>query len=573
MILTNFSKVFKLISWKYKKNFFIIVFYSILISIFEFISIGTVPILLASLFNLKDNNTFEYIELIKSNLYIFELFNLKIILVVVAIVFFLKFILAIIFFYKETFFRKQITDFFRIILFKNFLELNYLDQINFKKGDLLKRILSDPSTLASLLTNYIFIIRDFLTIFIIVFFMLIFNFKITLLSIVLISLLSIFFIFFYKKKLKIFGEQDQKLRSELNITTDNTFTSSKEIKVMGFEKKFVELFSILTQKQSMFDFKSRFIISLPKIIFEILIVLFILFILFFSKDLETESSILLIQASVYIYAFSRLLPSANSIVSNLSTNYYFFPSINFIEEGLKLNSNNKIFFGIKSKTVNNIKNFNFIIFKNISVYYKEKFLIKNLNFSIQRNKINLIKGPSGAGKSTCLNVLSGLIKPSGGEILFDDISVSLFANSLWKSQLGYLTQSNYLFNSSIMENITFKDNFNEIDKDKFHFSLQLSKLNKVFNIDKIKNFVVGINGNKVSGGQAQKILFARAIYFGQNILILDEPTTALDDASKEDMLLSLNILSQKYKYTIIISTHENFKNLDCNLIELNHNIN
>ena len=201
MILTNFSKVFKLISWKYKKNFFIIVFYSILISIFEFISIGTVPILLASLFNLKDNNTFEYIELIKSNLYIFELFNLKIILIVVAIVFFLKFILAIIFFYKETFFRKQITDFFRIILFKNFLELNYLDQINFKKGDLLKRILSDPSALASLLTNYIFIIRDFLTIFIIVFFMLIFNFKITLLSIVLISLLSIFFIFFYKKKL------------------------------------------------------------------------------------------------------------------------------------------------------------------------------------------------------------------------------------------------------------------------------------------------------------------------------------------------------------------------------------
>jgi ABC-type multidrug transport system fused ATPase/permease subunit len=573
MISTNFSKVLKLISWKHKKNFFIIVFYSILISIFEFISIGTVPILLASLFNLKDNNTFEYIEVIKSNLYIFELFNLKIILIIIAIIFFLKFILAIIFIYKETLFRKQITDFFRTKLFKNFLELNYLDQINFKKGDLLKRILSDPSALATLLTNYIFIIRDFLTIFIIVIFMLIFNFKITLLSILLISLLSIFFIFFYKKKIKIFGEQDQKLRSELNITTDNTFTSSKEIKVMGFEKKFVEIFSILTQKQSTFDFKSRFIISLPKIIFEILIVLFILFILFISKDLETQSSILLIQASVYIYAFSRLLPSANAIVSNLSTNYYFFPSINFIEEGLKLNLNNKIFFDIKSKTLNKIKNFNFIIFKNISVYYKEKFLIKALNFSIQRNKINLIKGPSGVGKSTCLNVLSGLIKPSEGEILFDDISVSLFENSLWKSQVGYLTQSNYLFNSSIMENITFKDDFNEIDKDKFHFSLQLSKLSKVFDIEKIKNFVVGINGNKVSGGQAQKILFARAIYFGQDILILDEPTTALDDASKEDMLLSLNILSKKHKYTIVISTHENFKDLDCHLIELNHKIN
>ena len=470
MISTNFSKVFKLISWKHKKNFFIIVFYSILISIFEFISIGTVPILLASLFNLKDNNTFEYIEVIKSNLYIFELFNLKIILIIIAIIFFLKFILAIIFIYKETLFRKQITDFFRTKLFKNFLELNYLDQINFKKGDLLKRILSDPSALATLLTNYIFIIRDFLTIFIIVIFMLIFNFKITLLSILLISLLSIFFIFFYKKKIKIFGEQDQKLRSELNITTDNTFTSSKEIKVMGFEKKFVEIFSILTKKQSTFDFKSRFIISLPKIIFEILIVLFILFILFISKDLETQSSILLIQISVYVYAFSRLLPSANAIVSNLSTNYYFFPSINFIEEGLKLNLNNKIFFDITSKTVNKTKNFNFIIFKNISVYYKEKFLIKALNFSIQRNKINLIKGPSGVGKSTCLNVLSGLIKPSEGEILFDDISVSLFENSLWKSQVGYLTQSNYLFNSSIMENITFKDDFNEIDKDKFHYN-------------------------------------------------------------------------------------------------------
>ena len=63
-----------------------------------------------------------------------------------------------------------------------------------------------------------------------------------------------------------------------------------------------------------------------------------------------------------------------------------------------------------------------------------------------------------------------------------------------------------------MENITFLKDYDQIDKDKFHFAIKLSNIEKVFDINKIKTFTVGINGSKVTGGQAQKILFARSIF-------------------------------------------------------------
>ncbi len=570
MFKNKFKQSFKLLPYNLKQSFFGIIFCSLLISVFEFFSLASLPILLASIINFKDSNSLEYFENFKLNSHVLELLSFDKILILIGIIFFLKFIFSIIFYYQESIFRKRVTDYFRIKLFQNFMKLNYLDQIDYKKGDLLKRILSDPSSLSSLLINYINILKDFLIVSIIVIFMLIFNFKVTLISTITIIILSLVFTLVFNKKVKIWGDKDQQLRSELNITTDNSFTSSKEIKVMRFEEKFIKLFSTLVQNQGTLDFKNRFILRLPKVIFEILIVFFVLFFLFLSKNIQSNISSYLIQISVYLYAFARLLPSANAVVSNITSTYYFIPSIDFIHEGMQIVSNEKRLIKNIVNKKNDLQDFNIISFKDVSVTYREKFIIKDISFSIYKNKINIIKGPSGIGKSTCLNILTGLVKPSGGEIFFDDKLSNLFQNDFWQEKLGYLTQSNYLFNTSIMENITFLKDYDQIDKDKFHFAIKLSNIEKVFDINKIKTFTVGINGSKVSGGQAQKILFARSIYFGKDILILDEPTSGLDNVSKEDMISSLKALTQDYSYTIVLSTHESFENLDCNTIELKY---
>ena len=570
MFKNKFKQSFKLLPYNLKQSFFGIIFCSLLISVFEFFSLASLPILLASIINFKDSNSLEYFENFKLNSHVLELLSFDKILILIGIIFFLKFIFSIIFYYQESIFRKRVTDYFRIKLFQNFMKLNYLDQIDYKKGDLLKRILSDPSSLSSLLINYINILKDFLIVSIIVIFMLIFNFKVTLISTITIIILSLVFTLIFNKKVKIWGDKDQQLRSELNITTDNSFTSSKEIKVMRFEEKFIKLFSTLVQNQGTLDFKNRFILRLPKVIFEILIVFFVLFYLFLSKNIQSNISSYLIQISVYLYAFARLLPSANAVVSNITSTYYFIPSIDFIHEGMQIVSNEKRLIKNIVNKKNDLQDFNIISFKDVSVTYRKKFIIKDISFSIHKNKINIIKGPSGIGKSTCLNILTGLVKPSGGEIFFDDKLSNLFQNNFWQEKLGYLTQSNYLFNTSIMENITFLRDYDQIDKDKFHFAIKLSNIEKVFDINKIKTFTVGINGSKVSGGQAQKILFARSIYFGKDILILDEPTSGLDNVSKEDMISSLKTLTQDYSYTIVLSTHESFENLDCNTIELKY---
>lgn len=572
MFIQKFKDSFKILPQKIKLSFFMMIFYSVLISIFEFFGIASIPILFSTLLNLNENSSMDLFEKFNFN-NIDKILSAELILILVGIIFFSKFCLSVNFYFQESSFRKKVSEYFRIQLYKKFLRLNFLDQINYKKGDLLKRVLSDPSSLASLLINYINVIKDFLIILIILFFMLIFNLKVTLISILLIAIMSLIFTFFFKKKVKFWGTQDQNLRSELNTVVDNSFVSSKEIKVMGFERKFIHLFSNLVQNQANYDFKNRFVSNLPRSIFEILIISFILFFLFYITkfDLDLQSSI--IKITVYVYAFARLLPSSNAIVSNVVSSYYFFRSVDFIKEAINLVTDKKNFLEKKNSLKVDFKRFNNVSFKNISVKHKDKFLIKDVSFSLIKNKINILKGPSGVGKSTCLNVLTGLIKPSAGEIFFDDKLVSLYENDLWQSNIGYVSQSNYLFNTSIMENITFQNNSNQLDYKKYLFSLKLSNLTKIFSVKKIENFIVGINGNKVSGGQAQKILFARSLYFGQNILILDEPTNGLDNISKKDMISSLRILAKEYNYTIVLSTHENFEYQDFYFIELINKIN
>lgn len=567
MFIQKFKDSFKILPQKIKLSFIMMIFYSILISIFEFFGIASIPLLFSTLLNLNETSSISFFE--KMNLvFVDKIINTETILILVAIIFFLKFCLSVNFYFQESSFRKEVSEYFRIELYQKFLRLNFLDQINYKKGDLLKRVVSDPSSLASLLINYINIIKDFLIILIILTFLLNFNLKVTLISFFIIAFLSSIFTYFFKKKVKFWGIQDQTLRSELNTVMDNSFASSKEIKVMGFEKKFINLFSNLVQNQVNYDFKNRFVSTLPRSVFEILIISFVLLFVYYIYRLEVDLQSSLIQVTVYIYAFARLLPSSNAIVSNVVSSYFFFRSVDFIEEGINLVSDKKNFLSEKNNSKIDLKKFNTISFKDISVKHKDKFLIKDLSFSLFKNKINIIQGPSGVGKSTCLNILSGLIRPSIGGVYFDDKLVSLYDNDLWQSNIGYVSQSNYLFNTSIMENITFQNKTDKINSEKYHFSLNLSNLVKVFDIQKIENFIVGINGNKVSGGQAQKILFARSLYFGQNFLILDEPTNGLDDISIKDMISSLSLLVKEFNYTIILSTHENFENIDSNTVKL-----
>ena len=213
-----------------------------------------------------------------------------------------------------------------------------------------------------------------------------------------------------------------------------------------------------------------------------------------------------------------------------------------------------------------------IEFKKVNFgFEKEKTLIKNLNFNIEKNSIFGIFGKTGSGKSTILDLIIGLYAPQEGEILIDNKEIKNIKKEEWLTNIAYVGQNNFIFDNNILSNITYEFS-NEKDKDKKinHFEFNKDLLEKAINYSCVKEFIgntdslknninIGEKGNQLSGGQLQRIAIARAIYSNRPVLIFDEISSALDESTEIKIFENLLKLKSENK-TIIISSHS--KNLE-----------
>ena len=213
-----------------------------------------------------------------------------------------------------------------------------------------------------------------------------------------------------------------------------------------------------------------------------------------------------------------------------------------------------------------------IEFRNIRFNYddevKERPVLDNLNLIFEPGKKIAIVGESGSGKSTIVNLIERLYEPIDGEILLDDINIKDYNLEFLRNLIGYVQQEPVLFNKSIKENIIFgrEKIIEEIDDP---VKLMKEACNDAFISKFIENnpdkydYIVGIKGSKLSGGEKQRIAIARAILVKPKILILDEATSALDMKSEKEVQKALDNICQKNVTTIIIAHRlSTIKNVD-----------
>ena len=178
--------------------------------------------------------------------------------------------------------------------------------------------------------------------------------------------------------------------------------------------------------------------------------------------------------------------------------------------------------------------------------------LSKINFSIKKGEFIGITGTTGSGKSTLINLLLGLLKPSRGEILVDDINIASNFRS-WQQKIGYVPQNIYLVDDTI-KNIALGIDDEKIDEKKIHDVLKMSHLSDFVN--SLENNIetkVGERGVRISGGQLQRIGIARALYRNVEIIVLDEATSSLDSATEEEIMSTIeNLISSK---TIFIVSH------------------
>ena len=179
--------------------------------------------------------------------------------------------------------------------------------------------------------------------------------------------------------------------------------------------------------------------------------------------------------------------------------------------------------------------------------------LKGVTLSIQKGESVGFIGPTGSGKSTLVDVVLGLLPPTTGKVLVDDLDIQENLRG-WQDQIGYVPQSIYLTDDSIRRNVAFGLASTEIDDDAVKRALEAAQLDRfVATLPKGMETVVGERGVRLSGGQRQRIGIARALYHQPSILVFDEATSALDTETEREVMNALVAL--RGEKTILIVAH------------------
>lgn len=185
--------------------------------------------------------------------------------------------------------------------------------------------------------------------------------------------------------------------------------------------------------------------------------------------------------------------------------------------------------------------------------YGSGSVLNGVNLTINKGTLTTIRGPSGSGKTTLIDLIIGLYRPVGGSIKIDGKDLSNLNIAAWRSSLGYVPQDPFLFHDSIYRNVTLNDT--NISKDEVMEALRLAGASEfIEQLPEGLDTVPGERGAKLSGGQRQRVALARALVRKPSLLILDEPTTALDPRTEDEICATLSSL--KGTITLLVITHQ-----------------
>lgn len=255
---------------------------------------------------------------------------------------------------------------------------------------------------------------------------------------------------------------------------------------------------------------------------------------------------------LYAFVAYRMQPSLRSI----------FQGVAALKYGAVLLTNFSREFGAKAAVFDpqpegRLKFEKDITLKGIEYAYPgaERQVLDGVSLSIRKGESVAIVGGSGAGKTTLVDVLLGLLVPTGGNIFVDSNLMSSFDYARFRSLIGYVSQQVTLVDKAVSENIAFGQPKNKVDMARVIAVAKMAQLHGVIT-NKLQDgydTVLGENGFRLSGGERQRLGIARALYRDPEVLILDEATSALDTVTESEV--SDAIYSMARKKTMIIIAH------------------
>tara|TARA_A100001011_G_scaffold163378_1_gene171963 strand:- start:4425 stop:6140 length:1716 start_codon:yes stop_codon:yes gene_type:complete len=560
-MLSTLKKINFLITKSQRKGLLILTLLLFIGMVLEVFGLGVLIPVLTVLLDPEMMETNTSLSLIRSFLQLSNQNFLFLILVFIVVVYFIKSLFLVLLTYKQNKFISNTIASISNSLFFNYMNQPYKFHLNRNVSELIKNIQVEIhylyTFLLSLITVFVesgFVIAVLAT--------LIYIEPIGAISIgILYGFLSIIFFKLTKRKLKTWGKLRNDLDSQISNIALEGLGGIKDLLILGKTAFFTEEYTNKNYFKARLNANQVTVSQISRFYLELIsitgLISFIILLLLQGKDSKSLVSIL----GVFVAATFRMIPSLNRIIAASQSLKYYKPSVDTIFKEIKKNSG-------KEENYKNSKKYNFknhIEFKNITFgFTKNTRVLEGINLIINKGHTIGFIGESGSGKSTLVDMIIGLHEPISGKILIDGINNFQMSQS-WRNNIGYVSQTIYLIDDSIVKNIALGIPENEINYLKINEVLKHVQLEKFINsLETGIKTKVGERGVQLSGGQRQRIGIARALYHEPQILILDEATSALDSETEKDVMESIKNL--KGDKTLIMIAHRISTLVECDEI-------
>lgn len=541
------EKLYFLITEKDKKDIRNVLILGFVVGLFELMGLALIVLMIQVFTNtsiIESNHYFHYVyQYIAQN-------SVTNFIIIFSVFIFLFYVIKLIFSIKNAKLMAKLTSNLYIDiskkLFENYLNYYYRDFGKKNTADINQILIVESDYLSLMVSNIIYLLIHLTIIGLLYSYMMYVDWFLT----ILVTTIFILLAYMYKKLLSLklvnMGEERMIVLNDYIRFVKSTFSNYKFIK--GLTGEYID--TNLSHKTANYK-KARidmlFWSETPRLILEFFVIATMIGILLFIKLRYQNNDELLVVVSAYALALFRMLPSLSRVLNGVSI-------INMYKKTLDIVHTEFVSETEKKQTdLESVVLKNHILLQDISFTYpdSDKKSLVYINVEIKKGDKIAIVGESGSGKSTLMDILIGLHLPTNGNLIVDDTEINSKNIVSWRKNTSFVPQKVVLFESSVKENITFGKEYDE--------KLLKEVLEDVYMYDTVMakggiEVKVGDEVSGFSGGQMQRLAFARALYQERDILFLDEATSSLDEEIENQIVDK--ILNKYKEKTIIAIVHK-----------------